>query len=77
MSYLDPTDPSVMSVNDRLCEVAAILAAMGVLRLHRRGALGPDSHSNPGPSFHSGSDLTCRPARGHMDNVVNASETRS
>ncbi|HEV7299809.1 MAG TPA: hypothetical protein VGN72_10625 [Tepidisphaeraceae bacterium] len=45
MSYLDPTDPSAMSVEDRLREVASILAR-GVLRLHLRGALGPDSHSN-------------------------------
>ncbi|HEV7300713.1 MAG TPA: hypothetical protein VGN72_15210 [Tepidisphaeraceae bacterium] len=52
MSYLDPTDPSAMTVEDRLREVAAILAR-GVLRLYRRGALGPEDHSNPGPSFHS------------------------
>ncbi len=51
-TYLDPTDPSQMSTNDRVAEVAAILAK-GVLRLHRRHALGPDSHSNPGQSFHS------------------------
>ena len=76
MSYLDPTDPSAMSVDDRLNEVSAILAK-GVLRLHHHHALGPDSHSNPGPPFHSGSDLMCRPAHGHMDNLVNASETRS
>ncbi|HEV7300648.1 MAG TPA: hypothetical protein VGN72_14885 [Tepidisphaeraceae bacterium] len=52
MSYLDPTDPSNMCVEDRLAEVAAILAR-GVLRLHRRGALGADSHSNLGPVPHS------------------------
>ncbi|HEV7299583.1 MAG TPA: hypothetical protein VGN72_09485 [Tepidisphaeraceae bacterium] len=52
MSYLDPTDPSAMTVEDRLREVAAILAK-GVLCLHRRGALGPDSHSNLGPVSHS------------------------
>ena len=76
MSYLDPTDPSTMSVDDRLREVAAILAK-GVLCLHRHHALdGPDSHSNPGPSFHSGSDLMCRPTHGHMDTVVNAPESK-
>ena len=76
MSYLDPTDPSAMSVDDRLAEVAAILAR-GVLRLHRHHALGPDSHSNLPPPFHSGSDLMCPGRHGHMDNVVNAPETRS
>ena len=76
MSYLDPTDPQNMTVEDRLNEVAAILAR-GVLRLHHRHALGPDANSNPGPSFHSGSDLMCRPTHGHMDSVVNAPETRS
>ena len=76
MSYLDPTDPSNMSVDGRLIEVAAILAR-GILRLHRHHALGPDSHSNPCQSFHSGSDLKCRPTHGHMDSVVNAPETRS
>ena len=76
MSYLDPTDLSQMSVEDRLAEVAAILAR-GMLRLHRHHALGgPDSHSNPGQSFHSRSDLMCRPTHGHMDHVVNAPESK-
>ncbi|HEV7298405.1 MAG TPA: hypothetical protein VGN72_03505 [Tepidisphaeraceae bacterium] len=64
MSYLDPTDPRNMTVEDRLAEIAAILARR-VLRLHRRHALGRDSHSDPGPSFRSGSDLMCRPTHGH------------
>jgi len=76
MSYLDPTDPSAMSVDDRLNEVASILAK-GVLRLYRSHALGPDGHSNPGPPFHSQSDSMCWPTHGHMDNVVNTPETRS
>ena len=75
-TYLDPTDPSNMTSEDRLNEVASILAK-GVLRLYRSHALGPDGHSNPGPPFHSQSDLMCRPTHGHVDNVVNASETRS
>ena len=45
-TYLDPTDPSAMSVDDRLREIAAILAR-GVLRLHRHHALGPDSTPIP------------------------------
>jgi hypothetical protein len=74
-AYLDPTDPSYMSVEDRLMEVAAILAR-GVLRLHRHHTLGPDCHSNLPPPFHSGSDLMCRPAHGHMDCVVNTNESK-
>ncbi len=34
----DPTDPANMTPEQRLAEVAAILAA-GVLRLHRRAAI--------------------------------------
>ena len=75
-TYLDPTDPSNMTLEDRLNEVAYILAK-GVLRLHRRHALGPDSQTNPGPTFHSGSDLICRGTHGHMENLVNALEIRS
>jgi hypothetical protein len=76
MSYLDPTDPSAMSVDDRLSEIAAILAK-GVLRLHRHHALDPDSHSNPGPPFQSPNQLDVSARMQHMDTAVNASETRS
>ncbi len=37
-SFNDPTDPGNMTPEERLAEVAAILAA-GVLRLHRRAAV--------------------------------------
>jgi hypothetical protein len=65
-----------MSVDERLTEIAAILAR-GVLRLHRRHALGADGRSNPDPSFHPGSDLMCPGRHGHMDVTVNANERRS
>jgi hypothetical protein len=38
MACFDPTDPDQMSADERVAEVAAILA-VGVLRLHRRHAL--------------------------------------
>jgi hypothetical protein len=38
MACFDPTDPEHMTADDRVAEVAAILAA-AVLRLHRRHAL--------------------------------------
>ena len=50
----DPTDPQHMSPDDRRAEVAEILAR-GVLRLRRRAALPPESHSNLPRSSHSDS----------------------
>ena len=47
----DPTDPGSMTPDDRLAEIAAILAE-GVLRLRRRGGIPatstpPESAGNP------------------------------
>ena len=51
----DPTNPDLMSAEDRLTEVATILAS-GVLRLHRRAAIpAPDNHSAITPE----SDQNC------------------
>ncbi len=50
----DPTDPVHMTPEERLTELAAILAA-GVLRLHRRAAI-PVS---PNPQIPSDSGQNC------------------
>ncbi len=47
----DPTDPANMSPQERLAEVAAILAE-GLLRLHRRAAISA-------PKIPSDSDQNC------------------
>jgi hypothetical protein len=75
-TYLDPTEPSQMTTQDRLAEVVAILAK-GVLRLRRHHALDPNGHSNPRPSFHSPDRLDVSARMQHMDAVVNAAETSS
>lgn len=38
----DPFDPAYMSADERLAELASILAK-GVLRIHERGALAPSA----------------------------------
>ena len=78
MSYLDPTDLSAMSVEDRFREVASILAR-GVLRLHRHHALGPDSHSNLPVISHSDparNRLAVSARMQHMDTTVHAPESK-
>ncbi|MCC6357043.1 MAG: hypothetical protein IT577_24420 [Verrucomicrobiae bacterium] len=45
----DPTDPACMSPDDRLAEVAGILAE-GVLRLRRRAAAAGESPATVEPS---------------------------
>ena len=59
MTY-DPTDPQNMPPEDRLSEVAEILAR-GVLRLRRRAALPAQSHSNLPQSSHSATRLDVSP----------------
>ena len=56
-SFNDPTDPRNMTPEERLAEVAAILAA-GVLRLHRRAAIPatPDAPINSEDSAQKGLD---------------------
>ncbi len=60
----DPTDPAHMSPEERLTELAAILAA-GVLRLHRLAAISV----SPNPQIPSDSRQNCLdlPARSSPD----------
>ena len=53
----DPTDPAHMTPEQRVEEIASILAA-GVLRLHRRAAV---------PSFNSPSEFTADSAPDRLD----------
>lgn len=51
-------DPAHMTADERLREVAAILAA-GVLRLHSRAALPDDSNRNSGPESPPDAEPNC------------------
>ena len=60
----DPTDPAIMTPEDRLAEVAAILAE-GVLRLRRRSGISPTStppeiSGNPHESGQIGLELSAK-----------------
>jgi hypothetical protein len=66
----DPTDPSNLTADERIKEIASLLAA-GILRLHRHAAIPtascpPNSH----PILPPGALMTPR-KRGFMDTVVN------
>ncbi|MCC7409808.1 MAG: hypothetical protein IT442_17210 [Phycisphaeraceae bacterium] len=72
-SCIDPTDPAHMTAEERVEELAAILAA-GVLRLHRRAAVPAETPPSVTASDYSQGGLISAPERGFMDNVV--SDTR-
>jgi len=55
--YHDPTDPAHMTPEDRLAEVADILAT-GVLRLRSRSALAGQAAPFPGPETSVESEQT-------------------
>ncbi|HEV7299860.1 MAG TPA: hypothetical protein VGN72_10880 [Tepidisphaeraceae bacterium] len=79
MSYLDPTDPSPMSAEDRLREVAAILAK-DVLRPCTAAVRCARAATPILVLFHARNqppiDLMCRPGWSTWDTVVNTLRTK-
>jgi len=51
-------DPSFLTPDERLAEVAGILAT-GILRLHVRAALSPDASERPAPKNLAESGTSC------------------